>query len=81
MSLNLALHTIYIFNTVIYIVGVLCLRKSEDPNSVEGKSLYISIEAHQLPIIYRQEYNVSFLGLEKLHPFDAAKWGNIYQVL
>jgi len=33
-----------------------------------------------LPIIYREEYNVHFGGIEKLHPFDAAKWGHIFQV-
>jgi hypothetical protein len=42
--------------------------------------LYISTEPHQLPIIYREEYNVHFGGIEKLHPFDAAKWGHIFQV-
>jgi hypothetical protein len=42
--------------------------------------IYISIEPHQIPIIYREEYNVHFGGIEKLHPFDAAKWGHIFQV-
>lgn len=42
--------------------------------------VYISTEPHQLPIIYREEYNVHFGGIEKLHPFDAAKWGHIFQV-
>jgi histone deacetylase 11 len=42
--------------------------------------VYISTEPHQLPIIYREEYNVRFGGIEKLHPFDAAKWGHIFQV-
>ncbi|XP_044254490.1 histone deacetylase 11 [Tribolium madens] len=43
--------------------------------------LYIDIAPEQWPIIYRPEYNVRFLGLEKLHPFDAGKWGNIYKYL
>jgi len=42
--------------------------------------MYISTEPHQLPIIYREEYNVHFGGIEKLHPFDAGKWGHIFQV-
>lgn len=42
--------------------------------------VYVSIEPHQLPIIYREEYNVHFGGIEKLHPFDAAKWGHVFQV-
>lgn len=44
-------------------------------------SLYLDISDTQWPIIYRREYNVNFFGLEKLHPFDAGKWGNIFQFL
>lgn len=43
--------------------------------------MYFDINEQQLPIIYRSEYNVHFWGLEKLHPFDAGKWGNIIQYL
>lgn len=42
--------------------------------------LYFDIKNTQWPIVYRKEYNVHFLGLEKLHPFDAHKWGNIFRV-
>jgi hypothetical protein len=31
--------------------------------------------------VYTPEYNIGFLGLEKLHPFDAGKWGKIYEFL
>ncbi|KAG8221847.1 hypothetical protein J437_LFUL003223 [Ladona fulva] len=44
-------------------------------------TVYFEIEPHQLPIIYRSEYNVRFLGLEKLHPFDAAKWSHVFRFL
>lgn len=43
-------------------------------------SLYFDISSKQLPIIYRKEYNVKFLGLEKLHVFDSSKWGHIFDV-
>lgn len=43
--------------------------------------LYININDTQWPIIYRDEYNVHFWGLEKMHPFDAGKWGRIFQFL
>ncbi|KAJ8984438.1 hypothetical protein NQ317_012502 [Molorchus minor] len=43
--------------------------------------LYINISREQWPIIYRHGYNVNFMGLEKLHPFDAHKWHNIYKFL
>lgn len=42
--------------------------------------LYFDIDSDQWPIVYRNEYNVHFLGLEKLHPFDAQKWGNVFRV-
>jgi hypothetical protein len=32
-------------------------------------------------MIYAVEYNISFLGLEKLHPFDAGKWGRVHEFL
>ncbi|KAL3852141.1 hypothetical protein ACJMK2_015820 [Sinanodonta woodiana] len=43
--------------------------------------LYVSVEESKLPIVYGPEYNIGFLGLEKLHPFDAGKWGRVYQFL
>ncbi|KAK3924758.1 Histone deacetylase 11 [Frankliniella fusca] len=43
--------------------------------------LYKPIRDHQWPIVYCQEYNIKLLGLEKLHPFDAHKWGHIFQIL
>ncbi|MGK0289409.1 MAG: histone deacetylase 11 [bacterium] len=35
----------------------------------------------KLPIIYTSHYNISFLGLEKFHPFDSKKYGNVHQSL
>ncbi|GFS14137.1 histone deacetylase 11, partial [Elysia marginata] len=39
------------------------------------------IKETQWPIIYSPEYNIAFCGLERLHPFDAGKWGRIFQYL
>ncbi|KAH9504753.1 Histone deacetylase 11 [Bulinus truncatus] len=39
------------------------------------------VESWQWPIIYSSEYNIGFCGLEKLHPFDAGKWGKIFEFL
>ena len=36
------------------------------------------IEPHQWPIVYSSVYNIGFLGMEKIHPFDSAKWGKVY---
>ena len=35
----------------------------------------------QLPIIYSEDYNIKFGGLQKLHPFDSEKWGRIARFL
>uniref|UniRef100_A0A665WIT4 Histone deacetylase 11 n=1 Tax=Echeneis naucrates TaxID=173247 RepID=A0A665WIT4_ECHNA len=39
--------------------------------------LYISIPRTCLPIVYHPDYNITFMGLEKLHPFDSGKWGKV----
>lgn len=33
------------------------------------------------PIVYRPEYNIGFLRLEKLHSFDSRKWEKVFQKL
>ncbi|KAK3578775.1 hypothetical protein CHS0354_035683 [Potamilus streckersoni] len=43
--------------------------------------LYVSVEEWKWPIVYDPQYNIGFLGLEKLHPFDAGKWGRVYKFL
>lgn len=43
--------------------------------------LYIKLKPEQWPIVYHPTYNIGFLGLEKLHPFDSGKWGKIYRFL
>ncbi|XP_077485620.1 histone deacetylase 11 isoform X1 [Amblyomma americanum] len=35
----------------------------------------------KLPIVYSDAYNISFYGLEKVHPFDAGKWGKVFAAL
>ncbi|CAF3954546.1 unnamed protein product [Adineta steineri] len=44
-------------------------------------TLYKDIASHQWPIIYCKNYNIGFLRLEKLHPFDSSKWGSIINYL
>jgi len=43
--------------------------------------LYVPITAGQWPLVYSPEYNIGFLGLEKLHPFDSGKWGKVVSFL
>lgn len=42
--------------------------------SVFYKMLDCKLDQSYIPIIYREENNITFLGLEKLHPFDPAKY-------
>lgn len=53
----------------------------EPTKELHETSLYQDIKPTQWPIIYSPEYNIGFLGLEKLHPFDAGKWGKVYGFL
>jgi len=31
--------------------------------------------------VYHPDYNITFMGLEKLHPFDSGKWGKVIHFL
>lgn len=35
----------------------------------------------RLPVVYSSHYNISFMGLEKLHPFDSKKYERVHQRL
>ena len=37
--------------------------------------LYKDLNPTQWPIVYSPDYNISFFGLQRLHPFDSGKWG------
>ena len=41
----------------------------------------MEVKANQWPIVYSVDYNIGFLGLERLHPFDSGKWGKVFQFL
>ena len=66
-------------------MGALCSEPQSqegDNSDNEGIRLYsASFTAKHWPIIYSVEYNISFAGLERIHPFDSAKWGKIYKYL
>ena len=39
------------------------------------------LEPGQWPIVYSNSYNIGFMGLQRLHPFDSGKWGKIFTYL
>ncbi|GIY16752.1 hypothetical protein CDAR_558031 [Caerostris darwini] len=43
--------------------------------------VYFDISPDQIPIIYSPNYNIRFLGLQKLHPFDSEKWDKVFNLL
>ncbi|XP_038054443.1 histone deacetylase 11-like isoform X2 [Patiria miniata] len=52
------------------------------PQSQPHKTtLFVQVKETQWPIIYSPDYNIGFLGLEKLHPFDSGKWGKVFNFL
>ncbi|KAL9227255.1 hypothetical protein vseg_002968 [Gypsophila vaccaria] len=46
-----------------------------------SSQLYFDVPSSKVPVIYSSSYDISFLGLEKMHPFDSSKWGRICQFL
>ncbi|XP_016088119.1 histone deacetylase 11 isoform X2 [Sinocyclocheilus grahami] len=60
------------------------MSKKEDSRGKKGShqtELYAEVPLTCLPIVYSPEYNITFMGLEKLHPFDAGKWGKVIRFL
>uniref|UniRef100_H3ALV5 Histone deacetylase 11 n=1 Tax=Latimeria chalumnae TaxID=7897 RepID=H3ALV5_LATCH len=54
---------------------------SKDERRPHRTDLYIDVPEICWPIVYSPDYNITFLGLEKLHPFDAGKWGKVVNFL
>ncbi|KAK4274584.1 hypothetical protein QN277_017782 [Acacia crassicarpa] len=46
-----------------------------------SSKLYFDVPLSKVPLIYSNSYDIAFLGIEKLHPFDSSKWGRICQFL
>ncbi|KAK8545293.1 hypothetical protein V6N13_066580 [Hibiscus sabdariffa] len=48
---------------------------------ISSSKLHTPDVSSKAPVIYSSYYDISFLGIEKLHPFDSSKWGRICQFL
>lgn len=44
-------------------------------------NLYRSLKPNEVPVVYSENYNITFLGLQKLHPFDSEKWRRVHEIL
>jgi hypothetical protein len=53
------------------------------PSEADTPGIYeiAELEPRQWPIVYSSQYNIGFMGLQRLHPFDSAKWGKIFDHL
>ncbi|KAL2543532.1 Histone deacetylase 2 [Forsythia ovata] len=50
-------------------------------NRVLSSKLYLDVLPSKVPLIYSSSYDIAFMGIEKLHPFDSSKWGRICRFL
>ncbi|KAG1335409.1 histone deacetylase 2 [Cocos nucifera] len=50
-------------------------------NRILSSKLYFDVPISKVPLIYSTSYDIAFLGIEKLHPFDSSKWGRICKFL
>ncbi|CAC5392966.1 HDAC11 [Mytilus coruscus] len=48
---------------------------------LHATELYVPIKPTQWPIVYTNQYNINAFGMQNLHPFDAGKWGRVFQML
>ncbi|CAH2044453.1 unnamed protein product [Thlaspi arvense] len=46
-----------------------------------SSKLYFDVPLSKVSIIYSSEYDISFMGIEKLHPFDSTKWRRVCMFL
>ncbi|GLT57615.1 hypothetical protein SLA2020_305750 [Shorea laevis] len=46
-----------------------------------SSKLYFDVPLSKVPVIYSPSYDIAFLGIEKLHPFDSSKWGRVCRFL
>lgn len=51
-------------------------------NRILSSKLYFDVPPNsKVPVIYSPSYDIAFMGIEKLHPFDSSKWGRICKFL
>ncbi|KAM3192035.1 hypothetical protein ACQJBY_069341 [Aegilops geniculata] len=50
-------------------------------NRIISSKLYFDVPGSKAPVVYSTAYDIAFLGIEKMHPFDSSKWGRICKFL
>ncbi|KAK2987730.1 hypothetical protein RJ640_016828, partial [Escallonia rubra] len=59
------------------LIDVESLRRSR----ILSSKLYFDVPPSKVPLIYSTSYDIAFLGMENLHPFDSSKWGRVCRFL
>lgn len=54
---------------------------SEARHRIQNSNIFFDVPDHKWPIIYSPRYDISFMYLEKLHPFDSKKWNKTHKFL
>lgn len=62
-----------------YLLVIIVSVRKQEMNLEDYKNF--KLRKDQLPIFYSPKYNISFWGLEKLHPFDSKKYKRIFDIL
>ncbi|XP_051151289.1 histone deacetylase 2, partial [Andrographis paniculata] len=55
--------------------------ESRRRDRILSSKLYFDVDNSKVPLIYSSSYDIAFLGIEKMHPFDSSKWGRICHFL
>ena len=58
-----------------------CLAKNLRHAAIDDIRSVAATDTNKLPIVYSPHYNISFWGLERMHPFDTEKYGRVFSSL
>ena len=67
-----------LITTMLLFLGSNSLTKNPPYASIDDIRNVVSEDKKRLPIIYSPNYNISFWGLEEMHPFDTKKYEGVF---
>ncbi|XP_023635959.1 histone deacetylase 2 [Capsella rubella] len=92
---NSAIYLLFTFVTIKVFKFLFCNSRTSEMSSfsmathpealrrerILNSRLYFDVPLSKVSIIYSSAYDISFMGIEKLHPFDSTKWGRVCKFL
>lgn len=79
-TLRIVFYTPFILLACLYVYGAFSAVNLPE-HSLEQVRQLAANDVKKLPIVYSPQYNMSFMGLENLHPFDSQKYGRVFGFL